>query len=161
MWWTTLRDRILEPNLESLHGLRGRCVRAARLAWFAAGKLRVDLGFERAATLSFVTLLSLIPLGVLFFSFADLVEETDRIARYVKDNLVPLAAPDFQTQLSAALDDYFTKQEAFREGMRGWAGFVGVLTLIPAALVMMVTAERTFNRIWKVPTRPSAPSGWF
>ncbi len=73
MWWTRLKDRILEPNLESLRGFHGWSVRAARVGYFAASKLRADLGFERAATLSFVTILSLIPLGILFFSFADLV----------------------------------------------------------------------------------------
>ena len=153
MWWTRLKDSILEPKLESLRGLRGWCVRAARVGYFSVHKLRADLGLERAATLSFVTILSLIPAGILFFSFADLVGAITPITEYVKENILPLAAPDFQKELGSALDEYFTEQEQFREGMKGWAGFVGILTLIPAALGMMVTAERTLNLIWKVPTR--------
>jgi len=123
--------------------------RSVRVVWFAAREFHRDLCPERAATLSFATIISLIPFAVLFVSFAVQIGAGKKVTAYLEEKLFPLLAPDFQTKLSDWLQNNIS-QDAFQKGLGGMVGLVALVTLILSALGVVTTAERSFNRLWKV-----------
>jgi membrane protein len=148
------RARLFFRDHAELRGLRGLLIRAVRVIVLAAGELRRDFCFERAASLTFTSILSLIPLAVLFVSFAGSLGGGQKIIDYVKEKVFPLVAPEFASDLEAWLDVYIS-QRAFKEGPTGLVNLAAILGLLFSALAILVTAERVFNRIWKVPGRRS------
>lgn len=130
-------------------GLAGGLLAAGRLAYLALREFRRDYCLERSATLAFATVVSLIPLAVLFLSFAVQLGAGDRVLEYAKEKILPLAAPDFQETLSVWLEENISK-DAFAKGLVGVVGLVALAGLLLSALGIFVTAERNFNRIWKV-----------
>ncbi len=143
-----LQRAVLESDLDALPTFRRWVLSLARLAVQTATEFRRDRGFERAATLSFVSILSLIPLAILFFSFTNLVGVSNEIVAYAKSHLFPLAAPDFTEQLSVWIDEYLVQQQAFKDSFASVMGLAAVVALVPAALGVFVTAEKAFQRIW-------------
>lgn len=133
---------------------RTRWYRPLQIVWMAVIKFHRDFCFGRAAGLSFTTILSLIPIAVLFFSFAGMLGGGERIIAYVQEKVFPLVAPDFQNQLKEWLDLYISKS-AFQEGPTGLVNVTAILGLVLAALGMMTTAERYLNAIWEADRRRS------
>jgi membrane protein len=143
----------MEPgHILARRGVAGWTVRMGAILVLAGGRFLHDLCLQRAAGLAFSTILSLIPLAVLFFSFAGLLGGGQRIIDYVKDKVFPLVAPDFQVQLSEWLDHYISPT-AFREGPTGIVNISALLGLLLTAFGMMVIAERYINIIWNVSVR--------
>lgn len=130
-------------------GVFGGLLAAGRFAYLALREFRRDYCLERSATLAFATVVSLIPLAVLFLSFAVQLGAGDRVLEYAKEKILPLAAPDFQETLSVWLEENISK-DAFAKGLVGLVGLVALAGLLLSALGIFVTAERNFNRIWKV-----------
>ncbi|MCP1674969.1 membrane protein [Natronocella acetinitrilica] len=98
-----------------------------------------------AATLSYTTLLSLVPLMAVSFSvltafpvFADL---HDRLQAFLFDNLVPATGEVVQ--------DYI-QQFASRAAGLTLAGIIGITV---SAVLMMGAIDRALNRIWRVEQR--------
>lgn len=58
-------------------------------------KFTNDLCFEQAASLAFITVISLIPLSVLFFSIAGALGVGQEIINYVQDRVFPLWRRNF------------------------------------------------------------------
>ena len=143
-----VRERLFSKTVAELRGAWGRLIRFLRILWFAAREFRIDYCAERAATLSFATIISLIPLAVLFASFAVQVGYGDKFIEYAKRTLFPLIAPDFQEQLMNLLEDI--NKTVFKEGLGGIVGIIALVGLITTAIGVLNTAERNFNRIWKV-----------
>jgi membrane protein len=143
------RRHLFRKGLDELRGIRGRVNRSIRVVWFAARDFRRDLCHERAATLSFATIISLIPFAVLFVSFAVQIGAGAKVTAYLEEKVFPLLAPDFQSKLSEWLQNNIS-QDAFQKGLGGIVGFVALVTLILSALGVVTTAERSFNRLWKV-----------
>jgi len=143
-----VRERLFSQAVAELRGAWGRLIRFLRVLWFAAREFRLDYCAERAATLSFATIISLIPLAVLFASFAVQVGYGDKFIEYVKGTLFPLIAPDFQEELMNLLEDI--NKTVFQEGLGGIVGIIALVGLIMSAIGVLNTAERNFNRIWKV-----------
>lgn len=107
-----------------------------------------DWCFQRAAALAFATLISLMPLVVLFVSFAGMLGGGDAIIAYLRERLFPLLAPDFQDQAGEILDTYISKS-AFREGPTGLVNLAAIVGLMTTAMGGLSAAERYFNHIWK------------
>ena len=126
----------------------------ARTFFLAAWKFNRDSCFDRAATLSFATIISLIPLAVLFFSFAGMLGGGQEIIAYVERKVFPLVAPEFQDNLSLWLNRYISPT-AFREGPTGAVNLAAVFGLVLGGLNILITSERTFNHIWNVKSRQS------
>src|SRR5687768_13638567 len=57
-----VRERLFSKTVAELRGAWGRLIRFLRILWFAAREFRIDYCAERASTLSFATIISLIPL---------------------------------------------------------------------------------------------------
>lgn len=116
---------------------------------YSVREFQRDFGFERAATLSFATVLSLIPLVVLVFSFAGRFGGGDRIIEWIETKAFEFVAPDFHEDIRTWLRDNISAT-VFESGPAGIVNVTAVLALVIAALGLMTSAERIFNRIWKV-----------
>lgn len=101
-----------------------------------------------AASLTFTTLLSLVPLITialtLFSAFPVFGEFSSQIKSYLLGHLMPAVAGNVIT--------HYTQQFAESAGR---LGAVGVIFLAVTAMLMMLTIDQAFNNIWQV-TRPRA-----
>lgn len=131
--------------------------RLSRISWFLKltfRKFKSDLCLEQAASMAFITVISLIPLAVLFFSIAGVLGVGQEIINYVQDRVFPFVAPEFQHELSEWLNAYISPT-AFRGIKSGVINLIAILSLLLAAMGVFVMAERVFNHIWKVPEKRS------
>lgn len=138
-----LRRLLAEPD-----GSGRRARSALRVLLLGAVKFRRDVCFQRAAGLAFSTIISLIPLAVLFFSFAGLLGGGDRIIAWVRTQVFPLVAPDFQEDLGVWLDTYISTT-AFRGGSAGIVSASAIFGLLLTAFGVMAMAERSLNLIFQ------------
>lgn len=103
-----------------------------------------DSCFETAAVLAYVTLFAVVPLAVAVFgviaAFPLFKEWNETLSHFLFTHFVPGAAN--------AVEEY-VKTFAESAGKLTGAGILGVLF---SALIMMKSAEDTFNRIWRVTT---------
>jgi membrane protein len=149
MWLAWLQEKLFARKPSSLRGLWGRAVRGLRILWFALRELRRDHCAERAATMAFVTIISLIPLAVLFVSFAGQLGYGDEFIAYAKREIFPLVAPDFQDRLEVWLDQHISR-DVFAQGLGSLVGLIALVSLLVSAVAIFATAERNFDRVWKV-----------
>ncbi|MBI4604667.1 MAG: YihY family inner membrane protein [Planctomycetes bacterium] len=144
-----LRSLLFARPRSELRGFSGTLVRLGQILWFAGRELRAGYCFERAATLSFATLISLIPLAVLLLGTAVQFGVGDKFINYAKERVFPQLAPAFQADLAQWLE-YNISKNAFAQGVVGVVGLGALITLVMTALGVLTTAERNFNRLWKV-----------
>jgi membrane protein len=126
--------------------------RSIRFAMLVAGKFHRDQCFQRASALGFATLISLIPLSVLFFSFAGKLGGGEKIIEWVRTKGFEYVAPDFRQQLDDLLVQNISKS-AFDQGQTGLVNVFAIAGLLFAAFGMMATAERYMNAIWEAPKK--------
>jgi membrane protein len=105
-----------------------------------------DRCVQIAASLTFTTLLSLVPLITialtLFSAFPVFEDFSSQIKIFLLENLMPATAGNVIT--------HYTEQFAESAGRLGAAG---VVFLAVTAMLMMLTIDQAFNTIWRV-TRP-------
>ena len=110
---------------------------------FIAGRFNQDRCIQIAASLTFTTLLSLVPLITialaLFSAFPVFEDFSLQIKIYLLNNLMPEMAGKIITE--------YTQQFA-ESAMRLTA--VGIGFLAVTAMLMMLTIDRAFNTIWQV-----------
>jgi|GEM_PF-699292 membrane protein len=119
-----------------------------RLLYLTLWKFGKDSCFDRAASLTFATIISLIPFAVLFVSFVGLLGGGEHIMRYVHQKILPAIAPEFQDEIVDWLQRYISPT-AFKAGPAGLINLAAVIGLFMGAINILVTAERVFNHIWK------------
>jgi membrane protein len=112
-------------------------------------KFNRDFCIERAASLSYVMILSMIPLLVLFLSIANVLGIDKEIHQYIQNTVLPFVAPEFQTELSEIIIDYISPT-IFIGARSGLINLVAILGLILGSMGVLITAERVFNHIWNV-----------
>ncbi|MEJ5300368.1 MAG: YihY/virulence factor BrkB family protein [Thermodesulforhabdaceae bacterium] len=153
-WGEKLRKALFSDikDKRSLHFLWLQ--QTGRLLYLTLWKFGKDSCFDRAASLTFATIISLVPFAVLFVSFVGLLGGGEHIMRYVHQKILPAIAPEFQDELIDWLQRYISPT-AFKAGPAGLINLVAVIGLFMGALNILVTAERVFNHIWK--TRASRP----
>ena len=106
--WSELKRKLLDAE-HADHGFVARIARrVVRSGYFVALDFHRNRCVERAATLSYVSILSLIPLSILFFSFAGVLGLAEWVIEYVEANVLPFVAPEFQDDLSEWLELYVT-----------------------------------------------------
>ncbi len=115
---------------------------------FVIARFVQDRCVQIAASLTFTTLLSLVPLITialtLFSAFPVFENFSSQIKMYLLGNLMPATAGNVIA--------YYTQQFAESAGR---LGAVGVVFLAVTAMLMMLTIDQAFNNIWQV-TRPRA-----
>jgi membrane protein len=148
-WLRGLRTRLCESPGPEVGCAARAALAVVRLVYFACREFRKNLGFERSASLTFATLLSLVPVSVLLMSFAARIGLGSKIETYVKDKILPLIAPspEILGKLRSGLEDA-REQFAFDQA-ETFYGLIAIVALVIAALGVILTAERNFNRIWQ------------
>ena len=110
---------------------------------FVAMRFKQDRCVQIAASLTFTTLLSLVPLITialtLFSAFPVFDDFSNQIKTYLLGNLMPETAGRVIT--------HYTEQFAESAGR---LSAVGVVFLAVTAMLMMVTISQAFNTIWRV-----------
>lgn len=113
---------------------------------FVVTRFAQDRCVQIAASLTFTTLLSLVPLITialtLFSAFPVFEDFSSQIKIFLLGNLMPATAGNVIT--------HYTEQFAESAGRLGAAG---VVFLAVTAMLMMLTIDQAFNTIWRV-TRP-------
>ncbi|MDO8206515.1 MAG: YihY family inner membrane protein [Gallionella sp.] len=113
---------------------------------FVTARFRQDRCVQIAASLTFTTLLSVVPLVTialtLFSAFPVFGDFSTQIKTYLLGNLMPETAGKVIT--------HYTEQFAESAGR---LSAVGVVFLAVTAMLMMLTIDHAFNTIWRV-TRP-------
>ncbi len=114
-----------------------------RFLRFIAARFGEDRCLQIAASLTFTTLLSLVPLVTIalamFSAFPAFEEYSNQIKAYLLDNLMPEMAGKIITQ--------YTQQFA---GSAARLTAVGIVFLAATAMSMMLTIDHAFNTIWRV-----------
>jgi membrane protein len=102
-----------------------------------------DRCFAEAASLSYTSLLSLVPLLAVVFGIASAFpvfdEWSDQLREFVYENMVP----DAGSQLAANFDQFLSSVNKLT--------LTGTFFLIVTALMLMMRIEKSFNLIWRVP----------
>lgn len=132
-----------EGNLNVLESFSSipRVRRLAAHVWRHFGEDRL---FDEAASLSYTSLLSMVPLLAVVFGVASIFpvfqQWSEQVQSFVFTNFVPASGDQIQSYLAGFLESV------------GKLTLTGTLVLIITALLLMIRIERTFNLIWRVPT---------
>jgi len=118
-----------------------RVRRLAAHVWRHYGEDRL---FDEAASLSYTSLLSMVPLLAVVFGVASIFpvfqQWSAELQSFVFSNFVPASGDQIEAYLAGFLQSV------------GKLTLTGTLVLIITALLLMIRIERTFNLIWRVPT---------
>ncbi len=106
-----------------------------------------DQGLPNAASLTFNTLLSLVPLMTVSLAVFAAFPISDRVEQQIQDFLFF----NFMPESGAVLQSYLSEFTAKASSMTG----TGFLFLIVVALMMMANIDRAFNTIWRVKRKRS------
>lgn len=121
-----------------------RIKRLAAHVWRHFGQDRL---FDEAASLSYTSLLSMVPLLAVVFGVASAFpvfqQWGEQIQSFVFTNFVPASGDQIQSYLAGFLESV------------GQLTLTGTVVLILTALLLMVRIDRTLNLIWRVPTARS------
>ena len=121
--------------------------RVKRLAAHVWRHFKEDRLFDEAASLSYTSLLSMVPLMAVIFGVASAFpvfqQWGEQLQSFVFSNFVPASGDQIQSYLAVFLESV------------GKLTLTGTLVLILTALLLMVRIERAFNLVWRVPTARS------
>lgn len=149
-----IKDILFSGPSEELPSLRGFLVKVGQMIYLLVSKFRRDFSLDRAASLTFYSIISLIPLTVLFFSFARFMGEGERIKEWFILKIPKLLAPGQEEKLSAWLKEDIGSDAFKLPGDASWlVDFSAICGLIMISLGIFVAAERVFNHIWRVERR--------
>lgn len=129
--------------------LRARAGDAAAFAGYAWRRFWDDRCLRVAASLSYTTLLALVPLMAIgfamFSAFPVFDQAQERVQAFIINNLVPELGEAVHEQLTGFVAN------------AGRLTAVGIIVLAVTALMMFATVETAFNAIWRVgESRPVA-----
>ena len=121
--------------------------RIRRLASHVSRHFQEDRLFDEAASLSYTSLLSMVPLLAVVFGVASAFpvfqQWAEKSQAFVFENFVPTSSEQIQTYLAGFLESV------------SQLTLPGILVLIITALLLMLRIEKAFNLIWRVPTARS------
>ena len=134
-----------ERSHQKLSAILSSPSRGKRLLKHVWRHYREDRCFDEAASLSYTSLLSLVPLLAVIFgiaaAFPVFENWSGQFKQLVFDNLVP----DSGLQVQESIEQFLGSASALT--------LTGTFFLIITALLLLMRIEKTFNRIWRV-TRP-------
>jgi membrane protein len=121
-----------------------RIRRLAAHVWRHYGEDRL---FDEAASLSYTSLLAMVPLLAVVFGIVSIFpvfqQWSDQMKTFVFSNFVPASSDQIQNYFAAFLESV------------GKLTLTGTMVLILTALLLMIRIERAFNLIWRVPAARS------
>ncbi|MDD2720384.1 MAG: YihY family inner membrane protein [Gallionella sp.] len=120
---------------------------------FVQARFAEDRCTQIAASLTFTTLLSLVPLFAialtLFSAFPVFEDFSGHIKSYLLENLMP--------QTSGKVIAHYTEQFAESAGRLSMVGFV---VLVATAMLLIQTIDQAFNTIWRVTRKRAILKRW-
>jgi len=132
----------MRESIESALDLQLHLVRLKRLARHVWKHFTEDRCLEEAASLSYTSLLAMVPLLAVIFgivaAFPVFAEWSDQLKSFIFDNFLPAANEQVQGYLNTFLDSTSS------------LALPGTVFLIITALLLMFRIEVAFNRIWRV-----------
>ncbi|MCY2961107.1 MAG: YihY family inner membrane protein [Planctomycetota bacterium] len=148
------------PAHLAAEGLRGAAWRLVRISWLAGRGILRDQCLLRASALTYITVLSLVPLLALAFAvakgfgfYAALVH--DVIGPFLDRTFGALPAPGetvTSTESGLAMRMAIDQVLGFVDGTKFSAlGIVGLLALLFTGLKLLGAVEQAFNDIWDAP----------
>ena len=148
---------LLTPPIEGCVKLRStnildKTLSYLRLPWcffsFLLRSFLEDRSLEVASELSYVTLISLVPLMAVALSVAGAFPVFESVQRLVQDFIFANFVPTF----GAVVQQYL---QQFAHNASRLTAF-GILSLVVTSLVTISTIDTSFNRIWRVRVRRRA-----
>ena len=132
----------MNEELKSATDLPRQLKRGKRLALHVWKHFQEDRCFEEAASLSYTSLLAMVPLLAVVFgivsAFPVFDQWSDRLQAFIFDNFMP----ETGEQIVPYLDTFLNSVSSLT--------LPGTIMLIVTALLLMVRIEVAFNRIWRV-----------
>ena len=126
------------------------------LTWYVINRFLDDGGPSSAASLAFTSLLALVPLTVMGLS----IVAAFPVFLDVQDQIQDFALANFVPEFGAEVADYIT---SFSENA-GSVTALGVLGLAVSSVLIVVSIESAFNRIWRArefrPLSTRILTGW-
>lgn len=101
-----------------------------------------DGGFERAGSLAYTTLLSLVPLMTVVFAILSAFPIADKVSDIVQSFIFD----NFMPSSGEVVHQYLLEFSSKASRLSG----VGFLVLLVVAVMLMATIDKTFNAIWNV-----------
>jgi membrane protein len=143
---------LFDPARDLHPGWKARAVDAVRCVVLAYREFRLNFCWERAASLAFATVISLLPLAVLFLSLLAVFFKEEEIQRFFREKILEyFATENLRPEVERWIQNL--SQGLFDLGVG--TNFLAILGLIAAALALLLTSERVFCRIWKVKSNRS------
>ena len=152
-YWRFVSQDIWAVDLRALPRIRSALYRLVRILFLTARSFVRDECFFRAAALTYITVLSIVPL--LAFAFS-VLKGLGYYERWVEQRIRPWLHDLFggeAVQLRQAIDTLLDK---VRDTDVSGLGLIGIVILIWAVIRLLGTIEGTFNQIWGV-RRPRSP----
>lgn len=106
-----------------------------------------DRLMDEAASLSYTSLLSLVPLLAVVFGIASAFPVFEQWAGSFKEVIYQNLVPDTGLQLAKTLEGFIGSAERLT--------ITGTFALVVTALLLMMRIERSFNLVWRVPASRS------
>ncbi len=132
-----------EQHHRKLRGLLSDRTQVRQLLTHVWAHFREDRNFAEAASLSYTSLLSLVPLLAVVFGIASAFPVFDTWTAQFKLFLYRNMVPDAGSQLAETLEQFL--------GSVNKLTLTGTLFLIVTALMLMMRIEKSFNLVWRVP----------
>ena len=126
-----------ELDPAAIGGFKGRAVRGLQFASFVISNFMANNSLLRASALSFITLLSFVPLFALAFSISKGFGAQNRLA------------PLILSQVAAGSEAVVTRIISYIDNTNmGSLGAIGLATLFATAISMLGSIEEAFNAVW-------------
>ena len=145
-----IKDALFSQSPQALRGASGFMVKVGQVIYLAGSKFRKDFCLERAASLTFFSIISLIPLTVLFFSIARSMNQGEVIKSWFLDKIPRLVAPGLKDDLRIWLEKYIGTDALLPDVDTELVNITAVCGLVIISLGIFIAAERVFNHIWQV-----------
>ena len=145
-----IKDALFSQSPQALRGASGFMVKIGQVIYLSGSKFRKDFCLERAASLTFFSIISLIPLTVLFFSIARSMNQGEVIKSWFLDKIPRLVAPGLKDDLRIWLEKYIGTDALLPDVDTELVNITAVCGLVIISLGIFIAAERVFNHIWQV-----------
>ncbi len=131
-------------RLDTWRGLRPGAIisEIGAYAGFALRRFHRDRGMQAASSLTYTTLLSLVPLLAIAFAIFAAFPAFEGARAHLEQLMFDNLMPGVEDQMRGHLNSFLANT--------GQLGTVGVVALGLSALLLLGTIEATFNRIWRV-----------
>ncbi len=145
-----IKDALFSQSPQELRGASGFMVKIGQVIYLSGAKFRKDFCLERAASLTFFSIISLIPLTVLFFSIARSMNQGEVIKDWFLDKIPRLVAPGLKDDLHIWLEKYIGTNALVPDVDTELVNITAICGLVIISLGIFIAAERVFNHIWQV-----------